>query len=234
MQIVMENVSKSIHRLINKYFLKVIYGLRLYRCNKIFLGSEYGGWTICPDLLSDFSIVYSIGIGEDASFDLEVMKRYGVELHAFDPTPKSIDWVKSQKWPPNFRFHPIGVGGSNRDAIFYPPTNPNWVSYSIIPQKLVSSAPIKVKLRRLATITNDLGHDKIDLLKMDIEGAEYEVIDDLLAHGFASYKQLLIEFHHSRPEISIRSTINAIIRLNKAGYKLFNISRKGYEFSFVR
>jgi hypothetical protein len=69
---------------------------RLYRCSTEFLGTVYGGWTICLDGISESSIVYSFGVGEDASFDLAVIERYGAEVHAFDPTPSSIDWVNKQ------------------------------------------------------------------------------------------------------------------------------------------
>lgn len=44
------------------------------RCKKIWYGNGYGGFYVNPDLLNSSSIVYSIGIGEDISFDLDVIK----------------------------------------------------------------------------------------------------------------------------------------------------------------
>ena len=39
---------------------------------------------------------------------------------------------------------------------------------------------INVNVKKLRSIMNELGHTKIDLLKMNIEGSECDVIDDML------------------------------------------------------
>lgn len=76
-----------------------------------------------------------------------------------------------------------------------------------------------------------LGHDRIDLLKMDIEGAEYSVLRDFLSSG-VRVGQLLVEFHHRWPEVGIEKTKKAIRELNQAGYRIFNVSPTGEEYSF--
>jgi hypothetical protein len=58
-----------------------------------FHGSEYGGFAILRNSLSSKSMVWSCGIGEDASFDASVIAQYGCTVHGFDPTPRSIAWV---------------------------------------------------------------------------------------------------------------------------------------------
>ena len=65
--------------------------------NTEYLGSIYGGWTICPDLINEKSIIYSFGVGEDITFDTSLMEKYKVNIFAFDPTPKSIKWVNKSK-----------------------------------------------------------------------------------------------------------------------------------------
>ena len=49
------------------------------------LGTPYGGWWVPVGLLDAESIVYSVGIGGDASFDLELMDRFGCHVWGFDP-----------------------------------------------------------------------------------------------------------------------------------------------------
>ncbi len=49
---------------------------------------RYGEWTICPELLEQRVIVYSMGIGDNIDFELAVMDEWGAEVHAFDPTPQ--------------------------------------------------------------------------------------------------------------------------------------------------
>jgi hypothetical protein len=47
--------------------------------------------------------IYSCGVGEDISFDMAVMNDYDCEIFAFDPTPKSMDWIKMQSIPVHCR-----------------------------------------------------------------------------------------------------------------------------------
>ena len=54
------------------------------------LGEGDCAWDVLPDELGSDSIVYSFGVGEDVTFDLALIDRYGMTVHAFDPTPKSI------------------------------------------------------------------------------------------------------------------------------------------------
>ena len=68
---------------------------------------------------------------------------------------------------------------------------------------------------------------------MDIEGAEYEVIDSLQTSKI-TIDQILVEFHHMYKGIPIERTIDAIEKLKEIGFELFNISQRTYEFSFIR
>ncbi len=77
------------------------------RCKKIWYGNGYGGFYVNPDLLNSSSIVYSIGIGEDISFDLDVIKNHSSTVFGFDPTPRSLQWVNSQQFPSNFHFSAV-------------------------------------------------------------------------------------------------------------------------------
>ena len=63
-----------------------------------------GGFYLAQKSIEKSSIVYSIGIGEDISFDIELMDTYGCNIFAFDPTPKSVLWVKENVTSPNFFF----------------------------------------------------------------------------------------------------------------------------------
>ncbi len=100
-------------------------------CRREFHGSEYGGWVICPDKISRQSLVYSFGIGEDTSFDLSLIDKYGVVTFAFDPTPRSIRWVRSQKLPKEYHFFDYGIPDDDGAARFYPPENPKHVSHTL-------------------------------------------------------------------------------------------------------
>lgn len=78
----------------------------------------------------------------------------------------------------------------------------------------------------------ELGHTHIDIIKMDIEGAEYDVIKDIHNSDIRP-KQILVEFHHRFPGVGIKKTKEAIDSLRSIGYKMFSISDTNEEFCFV-
>ncbi len=201
-------------------------------CETVCLGNEGARWCICPASLCEASIVYSFGVGEDISFDLELIRCFGLRVHAFDPTPRSIEWVRSQALPPEFVFHSYGIANADGVCKFAPPVNPKHVSHTILERDTPWPA-IEVPVSRLPTILKSLGHKKIHVLKMDIEGAEYEVLADMLACDI-QVDQLLVEFHHRWPEVGVERTRQALRDLKLNGYRIFYISPSGEEYGFQR
>jgi FkbM family methyltransferase len=195
-------------------------------------GNEKAGWNACLDGLTKCSTVYSFGVGQDVSFDLEVINRHQVTVHAFDPTPKSRSWVMQQHLDERFVFYPFGVGVEDGVVPFLPPENPDHTSYRMIQ----GSSALKVEefpVKRLISIMNELGHATVDLIKMDIEGAEYAVLADMVVSAIAP-KHLLVEFHHRFSQNGKRDTVNTMTLLKQHGYLLYWMSNSGEEFSFVR
>ncbi len=94
------------------------------KCDRIKLGHEAASWCVCPRDLSASSIVYSFGVGEDISFDVALIHQFGLRVHAFDPTPQSIEWLRGQTLLPEFIFHAYGVAGFDGSCVFMPPENP--------------------------------------------------------------------------------------------------------------
>lgn len=204
------------------------------RCETERHGSEHAGWTICPKNLNEQSIVYSLGVGDDISFDIALIEKFGVNVYAFDPTPKCLAWIRSQELPGRFRFYEYAVSDHDGTATFYPPDDPEWVSYTISQnQYQTQDRAVVAPIRSLPSLMTELGHKHIDLLKMDIEGAEYAVIKDIVGCG-VDVSQLVVEFHHRFKDIGIDQTRNAIRLLNNSGYKTFAISPSAEEYSFIR
>jgi len=228
-------------RLIKKLsrYKKTLFGTDFFRspeidCNKLPFGNQFANWTFNPDNINAESIVYSFGIGTDISFDVQMIQKFGLKVFAYDPTPKSIEWLKTQNVPANFMAQQIGLADFNGEISFHLPENENYVSCSIIDTEGFSNEKsVKAKVLTLITLMEQNGHQKIDILKMDIEGAEYDVIKNIV-NSDLKISQILIEFHHRFKDVGIKKTIEAIDILNKFGFKIFFVSESGEEYSFIK
>lgn len=192
-----------------------------------------GGWWFSPEGLSRGSIVYSLGVGEDIAFDLALIERFGASVHAFDPTPGAVEWVGSRQLPAGFHFHQVGIADFDGVAEFSAPVAEGNVCFTLLEREGGRGPSIEAEVRRLPTILAELGHDHIDLLKMDIEGAEYTVIPDLVRSGIP-VRQILVEFHHRFRNVGNERTREAVELLLANDYRILHISASGREYSFVR
>ncbi|MFX0170793.1 MAG: FkbM family methyltransferase [Candidatus Hodarchaeota archaeon] len=158
------------------------------------IGSFYGGWMIPIDLLNENSICYCAGVGEDITFDLALIDRYSCQVFAFDPTPRAISYVEQKTSNiPNYQFYPIGLWTTQQKMRFYSPKNPSHVSHSITNIQQTETF-FEAECKRLFQLMSELNHNRIDLLKLDIEGAEYEVLETIIEDKL-NIGIICVEFH---------------------------------------
>jgi FkbM family methyltransferase len=191
------------------------------------LGSDYGGWYTPIDHLSERSICYCVGVGEDITFDLALIERFGCEVYAFDPTPRSAEYVERTVADKNPRYHfsPIGVWSRDEKVRLYAPRDPQHVSHSALNLQETSDY-FDADCRRLGTIMRELGHERIDLLKLNVEGAEYPILHDMV-NDRIPVGTLCVELHQPVPVANLFSTLR---QLEAAGFRLANIESRNYTF----
>ncbi|MEP4809048.1 MAG: FkbM family methyltransferase [Luteolibacter sp.] len=200
-----------------------------------FYGSRYGGWSIVEGTVGKGSVVYSFGIGEDASFDLGLIAAAACTVHGFDPTPKSLGWVEKNVHEERFVMHPWALGSEDGTLTLWMPDNPDHVSASLVSASGRSKGSFDAECKSLESVMKELGHERVDVMKMDIEGAEYGVIEALCADGAISkVGQLLVEFHHRMEGFTKAQTLSAIKRLRNEGFRIAWVSEVGHEVLFVR
>lgn len=202
--------------------------------SKIWLGIDSAGFFVHLPTLNKDSVVYSFGIGEDITFDRHLIEKTGCKVFAFDPTPKSIHWLSTQVLPDGFVAHPAGISPETGKMKFRLPKNKDHVSGSLENAGHVNdSDTVEVDVKRLSDLMRDLGHRRIDLLKMDIEGSEYGVIDQILDEK-VEIGQLVVEVHERYLPEGKMLTEKMVKKLQKNGYQLFAKSLSREELSFIK
>ena len=224
-------------------------------------GTEYGGWSLPKDAeLGPSSLIYSAGVGEDISFDLLLQEAYGCQIVLIDPTERAkkhyeeiqafyetgapvftgdiqrdyLPMISSAK--PDFSkfiYVPKGLWHVPGTLKFYKPVNSQYVSHTLI-QNMYSDEYTMVEVDTVGNIMKDLGHAdaQIDLLKLDIEGAELTVIDNMLRDGIYP-KYLCVEFDLKLKGIdSANMTQKIVHKLKQVGYKL--LDNRGWNCTFER
>ncbi|MDR0569419.1 MAG: FkbM family methyltransferase [Spirochaetaceae bacterium] len=223
----------KIKKIIKRYYRTKKYSA--FRCPYQWLGTEYGGFDVCLDLLDSKKerniIVYSAGVGCDISFDEELMRRYkNIEIYAFDPTPLSINWIKKQRLPSEYRFIPLGIGSQKGKETMYLPKSYG-VSFTVYDWDISNQATIEVEMETINGFMKTNGHTFVDILKLDIEGSEFSVLKTM-DFTEVSFGQILIEFH-DRFIKNGKDALTAIIaRLQENGYYCFAVSSFN-EYGFV-
>ena len=209
---------------------RLFYGALLRRANLLELGNRGTGcsWFFCPDGLNKNSVVYGGGVGRDITFEHALVKRFECKVVLFDPSPTGAETMAlAENKIPQFHFVPVGLAGSNCTLRFAPPPDlkeGSWYTDG------GSGATIEVPCVDLTTLMKQNGHDRIDLLKIDIEGAEYDVIDHILGNKLR-VRQVLVEFHHNiLPSIPRSKSISYILKMVRAGYKLLNQDGANHTF----
>ncbi|MDH3659410.1 MAG: FkbM family methyltransferase [Alphaproteobacteria bacterium] len=228
-----------------------------HRVSTVTLGSRYGSWTIPEPAISEGSRCYLFGAGEDISFDVALIRRFGVEAHVFDPTPRAKTHVEglieatragrpfSVNNDPGIsyeietadleklHFHGIGIWSKAERLRFYAPANPEHVSHSAVNLQRTASF-FEAEVQPLDQIMRDLGHDLPDLVKLDVEGAEYQALGAMLDANLLP-ALLLVEFDEGNQPLDDGATAriqNQIEALRQAGYGILDLS--GWNACFFR
>uniref|UniRef100_A0A3Q4BLE4 Methyltransferase domain-containing protein n=1 Tax=Mola mola TaxID=94237 RepID=A0A3Q4BLE4_MOLML len=175
-----------------------------------------GAWAACLDpkyslshrIQSKHCRVYSFGLGvEDRSLERS-LARAGCEVHCFNPGLKQPHVHQAEMW-----LHRLSV---------------DWRD----PNPAIGAQRQHANTKKLATILNDFGHRQVDVLKADMESAEWKILENLLLEGVLnSVGQLLLELHLHWAGFEVGGDDPTVVRfwfsllkeLERANFRLFHV-----------
>jgi FkbM family methyltransferase len=190
------------------------------------LGNDFP-WTIVePPAHRPMRWVISGGVGADLSFERALADGYGAQVLLFDPSPPGRATAEAANLPPAIQFRPLALAKNEEGIRLRPPNVDGWVSWQAAGDEsgeFMPSTSIPALVTRHA-IT------QIDLLKLDIEGFEYEVLEDALKRRLP-IAQICVEIHQGAAfGKSGRDRWRLIGRLLLNGYRLVHQHQRDYTF----
>ncbi|KAL0054009.1 hypothetical protein WJX82_002362 [Trebouxia sp. C0006] len=158
-------------------------------------------------------VVYSLGSHMETTFEEEIIEQTPCKVHTFDHSLSSEQGKTLSHVSPRLAFHPYKVGMGHSISAHY-------------------------KEKSIHGIMEELNHSWIDVLKIDIEDAEWEVLEALISSGSLHFSQLQVEFHFRR--VSLKMVLKVLAGLTDAGYRVFSTepnhccNGSHMEYSFIK
>ena len=167
--------------------------------------------------LDETSLVVDLGAFKGL-WAKKIVDKYHCKIYAFEPVNKFINTLKSNigKKGRVFRY---AVGNSNRtDAMYVSGDGSSLIN--------IVGPTINVKVRCITEVFNELNINTIDLLKINVEGLEYEILEKIIeGKWLPRIKNLHIQFHREPPQ--------HVERRNRIRKELFLTHKELYCYKFV-
>lgn len=187
------------------------------------------------DIFDNFSTVIDVGCGYEAELSVYLISRYGLKAFGVDPTRKHRKLLHhlEQQLQGKFKHIRLAITSSEGEITFHE-TQDNKSGSILTDHKNIISDRImsyKVKTTTISGLLNYLGLKTVDFLKLDLEGAEYDLLHDVSEDDLKAFRQIYIEFHHhSIKRYSSKDTNMIVSSICKKGFKSFSLDDHNYLF----
>lgn len=154
---------------------------------------------LTPELRTDFpmdhsSVVVDVG-AHVAEWSQGIWDRYEPNIYAFEPAPPAV--AKLLEGPgTNERFHvlPYGLGASDTTAEMHLSDAGSTIYGG-------QGETAEIQIRDVVAVFDELGITHVDVLKVNIEGGEYDLLDRLAETGWLErIDHVLVQFHEWHPK----------------------------------
>lgn len=183
---------------------------------------DQGEWTLRVNYnLSTDSIVFDLG-GYDGKWSQRIYDRYKCKIYIFEPVDDFYNIIKNLFINNNNIFvYNDGAGGKNEFVDIYMSEN----STSVFDCKNNNDKKT-ISIKKLSEFIDEQKIKNIDLLKINIEGMEYDLLDDLIfSDKLSLFEDIQIQFHDFVP--------NATERRNSIRESLSKTHYLTYDYEFI-
>jgi FkbM family methyltransferase len=205
------------------------------------LGTRYGGWWIDTSMIGSSPLLIDCGLGEDISFSVSFLQRFpDASVIGIDPNPRSLAYCQKH-CPGGMEIINAALSTcSGETVVFHLPRTVDKLPKGAdgVSGSLESSHEYVDGGERIVTRTVDfsellarVGRDECAVLKLDVEGTEYELLEALIGDGkIQNAQQLLVEFHHGVTRHTLLDTQRIVSLLASAHQHLVHVEGRNYIF----
>jgi len=149
--------------------------------------------------LGNDATVFDLG-GYRGDWAAEIVARYACDVHVFEPVLAFVERVRSRLGRnPKVHVHPFGLGHAAARVPLVLAEDGSTTSGRL------SGSTIEIEIRAFADFLRDTGIGQVDLMKVNIEGAEYDLLEGMIGDGrIRSVQHLQVQFHPWFPDAAAR------------------------------
>lgn len=169
--------------------------------------------------LHENSVVFDLG-GYKGQWASDIFAKYCCSIHVFEPIPDFAQNIaKRFIRNPKITIHQFGLGKDTFKSVIFLSNDASSVFK-------VAGETTEISIVRAIDFLHEHAISCVDLMKINIEGGEYDLLDHLIESNFVKkVKNFQIQFHDFVPD--------AECRMMKIQRKLAETHRLTYQYSFV-
>jgi FkbM family methyltransferase len=169
--------------------------------------------------LSENSVVFDLG-GYEGQWTSDIYSKYRCVVFVFEPYKDYANNIRNRfARNPHIKVFEFGLGKEDKLMTLYSSNDGS----SVFKKAGVS---FQINIKKASSFIRNENALRIDLMKINIEGGEYDLIEELIESNSISFiKNLQIQFHDFVP--------NAHARMKKIQASLERTHRLTYKYEFV-
>ncbi len=225
-------MGQYIHTMI-RFFLQPFFKMVSFfikRIDRVFGLDSACGHTFYGTAITPTSIVMDLGACR-GDFCKYMAARYGCLTYAIEASPELFSSIIETS---SIRKYNYAIAGNDGFTTFYQ-SNLETAGNIMGPKANSNGHTFEIETRKLSSFVYEVGLKEIDLLKIDIEGAELLLFDTADHKDITIARQIAIEFHDSvpLPNISTEQARRIIKKIHAAGFWGIALGAKNSNWLFV-
>lgn len=170
--------------------------------------------------LNEHSVVFDVG-GYKGEFARDIFCKYGSTIYIFEPLKEFFD-ICTDRFSNNKKVHAFNFGLAHKsfDVDIHVADNASSIF-------AVDGEKTKIRLESIVDFINTHRIGAVDLIKINIEGGEYDLLDSLIDNNLIrTFKNIQVQFHDFVIE-------NPRARMERIQKELSKTHRTTYQYEFV-